>query len=81
MPMSLHSAIYITILSVFPISLVSERGHELNGIMNLKICRLIGKQCIGGAMRFVESVLGKLLHEIEYLDGRLFGNSVLALRR
>ena len=48
------------------------------GIVHFQIGRLIGQQGIGGAVGFVESILRKLLHQVENLDGGFFGNLVFA---
>ena len=40
------------------VDFVGEHGCEvLHGVMCLEICRLIGDKTIGGAVRFVETVL------------------------
>ena len=44
-----------------------QRGHKLDRIMRLEIRRVIGEQRISGRVRFVETVAGKLRHQIENL--------------
>ncbi len=66
-----------------------QRRHELDGIVRLQICRVVGEQGVGGGVRLVESVAGKLRHEIEnLLDllrwklalGRAFDETLALLR-
>jgi hypothetical protein len=56
-----------------------QRGHEVDGMVRLQICGVIGKQCVSRRVRLVETVSGKLRHQIENLLD-LFGR-VAPLRR
>ena len=41
-------------------------GHRRSRVMGLEVCGLVSDQRISRCVRLVESVTGKLLHQIEY---------------
>jgi len=50
-------------------------------MMRLEVGRLIGHQCIGCGMRFVETVSGELFHQVEQVAGHFLGRAVLERAR
>ncbi len=53
-----------------------QRGHELDRVMRLQICGLVGNQAIRGRMALIKTVGRESLHQIEDLVGELVRHAV-----
>ena len=53
-----------------------QRGHELDGIVRLKLCGLVGKQRVGAGVRFVEAVAREFFHQVKDAVGFFVGNFI-----
>ncbi len=54
-----------------------HRGHELGRVVGFEPQGLVGDQGVGGGVGFVETVAGKLLHQVEDLHRQLAVDAVL----
>ena len=53
-----------------------ERGHEFDGKVRFEVGGLIGEDGVGARVRFVETVAGKFLHQVEDANGFLIRNFI-----